>query len=717
MPSVSFEIYAPAPQLVTAKIDDSYRKIILTFNEAAWSSKRNCKDMFSKKTGTSFGKRFKCAFKGKTQLVIYLGSKSTIKAGETISLLKDSIKARFQSVVEHTAATDINLSPPSKLLSPRAIISGLNTVGMCNKIKISGRKSRGAGGRALTYNWNVEFSSDVNIGSLSAEVTNGLTKLKEKLASLPSRYNTLHLKSDELAVSTESELIAYNFTLSVTNFLSEKSPTTHLVVTRVNDNLPEVAILGGRIQTMKTSRLNKVQGRARIPKCLSASGGLNFAWEIDNAGVELESKSKNSAVLYIYPGTLTGGETYELTLVVSLKSDPSRSTSVSVTLDVLSTQLVTRIRGGNRVVSGSSDFTLDGSRSFDPDREKQESWYEWECMDKDDLACFVKDPNNTDKYTRYQMNSTSKVLVKGGTLDSNQTYKFTLRYHKGFRVKSRTVKVKVLGGRPPIVSIYPQRKLKENINNKVVVRGRVASQIGNISVWVECVDSDEYAYINLTEPGVLLTPNNVVIKRKGKHRVGMVFNKNVLSGGVSYKFKMFARTSEGVGYSEIILTTNSPPSIGILESNIQNGTALTTEFTLSAVEGWEDDADDLPLSYNFGYFAIDGRKRYLGAPSYESEKVVSLPKGDPKNGDNLLLFVNVYDVHGTMSETTTTVSVSPLTFNTTAITDIKSTIDEAMASDDLSSALGTISSTISTFGGGEKGKISCLLHSSFVSLN
>ena len=63
----------------------------------------------------------------------------------------------------------------------------------------------------------------------------------------------------------------------------------------------------------------------------------------------------------------------------------------------------------------------------------------------------------------------------------------------------------------------------------------------------------------------------------------------------------------------IILYTNICnffPSVGTLESDVVNGTALSTEFTLSAVEGWEDAIEDQPLLYSFGYY-VAGIHHYL----------------------------------------------------------------------------------------------------------
>ena len=58
-----------------------------------------------------------------------------------------------------------------------------------------------------------------------------------------------------------------------------------------------------------------------------------------------------------------------------------------------------------------------------------------------------------------------------------------------------------------------------------------------------------------------------------------------------------------------------------------------TSFTFSALEGWDDDAADLPMMYQFGYYIQDSdsgelREELLGTPSEENSLEVDiLPQG------------------------------------------------------------------------------------------
>ena len=690
LPSLALKIYAPAPTLRSAKMQDNYREIVLTFSSPAWPSQVSCNRIFSDATIALLGKRYRCFFIGYTTLVIRLGSFATIRAGNTISLLKDAIKARFEKIVKYTPATNVSLVGPDKKLSPVAYIYGKNILSVCEKLILSARKSTGSGGSHLKYQWDVKFSDSVKENTLHSNVTNALAILKIKLSS-SSRMNTLILQPDDLSAD-----VLYNFTLYVENFLGEVSITVFHEVKRESRNLPIVSIFGGVKQTIKASRLTKIQSRARITKCMSKSEGLNFAWAIEPS-VPLDSKSSTNSYLYIYPGTLPGEEIYTLTLLVSLKSNISKSVSIDVEVYVKSSPLVARIKGGKRrVVGNNQDIILDASRSYDPDRTKgEEEWFDWECQDSKHLPCFAQD--KAGQFEVLQMDSASQVTIKSGLLESNKTYNFLLSYQKGMRRKTESTQVEILEGRPPIVKMKIQKKSKENVENIVIVRGFIISHVGDMKIWVECVDEYGYSYIDLAAKGTLLTPVEIVGVGRGVRPFAVVFNKNVLDVGVIYKFKIYAKHSEGTGYSEITLTTNAPPTISMLDSELQNGTALKTEFTLSAIEG-TDDPEDLPLLYNFGYFNAQNKKKYLGSPSAENSKTCKLPSGVPSNNYNLITFVDVTDTLGGMSEYKLSLIVKPPDkIDSTAIFDAMETINGALTADDLDSALGAIASSLSTF--------------------
>ena len=90
--------------------------------------------------------------------------------------------------MDYTPQTSVQLLAPDKALELSASLSGPRTLGVCDSLSLSGRKSKGGGGRKLVYNWAVKFADSVNVSSLHSNVTTGLQALKDKLAGMVLFY-------------------------------------------------------------------------------------------------------------------------------------------------------------------------------------------------------------------------------------------------------------------------------------------------------------------------------------------------------------------------------------------------------------------------------------------------------------------------------------------------------------------------------------------------
>ena len=703
--SLPLSILEQAAFLTFVEMSNDYRSLVFHFNKPASLATRNCKELFKQATVDQLGTNFKCEFQEGTSLVVKLGPGATVKPGDPVTLLRNTIKSRYQQLFDYTPTTDAIVIAPREPLEVEAIISGTNRLGSCDKLILSGRQSKGAGGRPLEYNWDVEFSSNVDANALNAAEQSSVNVIKSLLSALPPYKDTLRYEPSALVLF---DGIEYKFKLSVRNFLGISSSTVSHVVKRESKIFPEVTIPGDSTKKIKVNRLTRIETKARIPKCLgSANNALSFLWEIDHGGVILDEKSIRKSNLYIYPGTLKGGQTYLLTLTVSLKSNPLIITTTTVTLHVYQDSIPPIIKGGNRVVSSNQDVVLTGLSARDRyAKTDPNAWFEWECTDINGVPCFVVDPSNSNQYIRYKLPTTAKVRIKNNTLESNKTYLFTLHYHRyGYFTKTSS-KIRIIPSEPPSVTIFAQNILKVNIKKRLQFRGKIKSMTSPTRIWIECLYSNEYAYINISETGVLITPSEITRIKKGFSPFDVVLNRDVLAGGATYRFILKAESSEGLGYAEIILVTNAPPSTGILEVDVLNGTALATSFTFSALQGWEDDADDYPLTYSFGYYISNTKKHYLGVPSESSLLTTYLPRGDPENNNLLVLFVKVFDIQGAFSETTAIVQVNPLeSIDVSLIKDISRSVNEAMESDDISSVMRTVVATVAVFQEIEEGAV------------
>jgi len=132
---------------------------------------------------------------------------------------------------------------------------------------------------------------------------------------------------------------------------------------------------------------------------------------------------------------------------------------------------------------------------------------------------------------------------------------------------------------------------------------------------------------------------------------------------------------------------------------------METLYTLSAPEGWSDDADDLPLQYQFGYIK-NGKRVRIGMYGESNEvEGVKLPPGDPNGNNSLTLFVNCKDALGAVSSTEATVTVMPKVIDQAFLNSAQDDILKSFESADWNSALGNMGALLESIpkGSGDAG--------------
>jgi hypothetical protein len=136
----------------------------------------------------------------------------------------------------------------------------------------------------------------------------------------------------------------------------------------------------------------------------------------------------------------------------------------------------------------------------------------------------------------------------------------------------------------------------------------------------------------------------------------LVVQAGSLEAGCTYRFKLEARVS-GIaswGSDYKLITTNIPPSAGLLECSPATGTAVGTTFTLAAT-GWSD--DDLPLKYRFS--AVSVFTVQLSIFSADSTLSTVLSAGPAEGSFQVSVMVEVADSYGARRAKAETVRVEP----------------------------------------------------------
>ncbi|XP_028409898.1 uncharacterized protein LOC114532567 [Dendronephthya gigantea] len=684
---LNFTIYANAPNPTNARFSNDLRGILVQFDVPTRSKIRttDCLTFFPPSNVSSFGRRSRCVFLTPVLMLIILRSRPIIVPNETATFRLDSITQRNQMVIKQPAEVYkyLEIGQPTEPVVPTAILFGTDFLGLCARLRLNGELSYGGGGRLLTFIWGVDWADSVDRGSLTANQTANINRTRAYLKSLSDFTGEFRAPNNSIvAVGPQ-----YNFTLRVKNFLGKISNEAAFTVQREDKSIPGLD-LGSKRKIVRAALDIILQANVKLSSCLPKDyqPKVLFSWEIQAVGVNLEVSDKSR--LNIKKGTLKGGNTYTLTLTASMESDISLSATATIELVVRASPLKAIIKGGNSLVVGEDDtFILDGSRSRDPDLSSESQTYTWLCY-KNNVPCFQPDPKNARRKERMVIPSTAKTSINvPQQLDTNSKYKFVLKLTKGKRKSETFIEVYVKSGAPPKVIINPITTAKINPTKILVLESLIDTKKTVDATW-SCVQGEEYGFIELNAQGVALTARDrKFIKKSSQDKVvatsALVINKNRLEEGVTYKFILRVVHSDASSFADIEVTTNAAPSQGMLEIEPSSGYVGNT-FTFAASEGWEDDADDLPLTFQFGYYVQDSgevREEFLGTPSEENRLDFDLlPPGDPSKDYNLTVFVIVTDIYGAVATRKANVIVKPIPLDVTAVNKFSGAVEREFES-------------------------------------
>ena len=238
----TLQVYAAAPKAISAKLSDNLKTIIIDFDSKILPRRKLCSDIFESSIESKFGARARCYMRSLDKIAIRLGVQATIAPGDVIGIKSDAVYA-FNERYSYSASGSVNLqASTSKPLQVNVV--GPSNVGICDAFKIKALASGNTGGRRLTFAWSVLFASDVDTNSLTSNDTDDLNSIQSYLNSLPSHTHTIAIRSDMARPTTSQRYIAYEFSVTASNFLGQQNNKS-IVVQRMSVKVPVVKILGG----------------------------------------------------------------------------------------------------------------------------------------------------------------------------------------------------------------------------------------------------------------------------------------------------------------------------------------------------------------------------------------------------------------------------------------------------------------------------------------
>ena len=346
------------------------------------------------------------------------------------------------------------------------------------------------------------------------------------------------------------------------------------------------------------------------------------------------------------PPLLAGG-THVLRVVGCLQSSPHMCGSAEVSVTLRDSPLVARLAGGSRAVGVDDGLQLDASASEDPDEPAAALNYTWSCAPADTDALCPPLPNAS---------AVSSLTLPPGALPPG-TFELGVSVSKADgEVATASVTIIVLAGSAPAVSVQAPKAAKQNANEALRLMGSAVREHDANPNPNPNPNPNQNPNQNpnpnpnpnpISDPGPNPNPAQVLedngtasvlalnwscapdigplssplVTRTGQEQANLVVLPGVLpsgcaGGACSYTFTLTATHHAAAGpraaFAQQTILMNMPPRGGAFEVVPSTGYELNGTFALRA-SYWTDDADDLPLSYAFGF------SRTGDAPSLEPE--------------------------------------------------------------------------------------------------
>ena len=163
----------------------------------------------------------------------------------------------------------------------------------------------------------------------------------------------------------------------------------------------------------------------------------------------------------------------------------------------------------------------------------------------------------------------------------------------------------------------------------------------------------------------------------------LAISANVFTPGKAYVFRLTtvsAHDPKLIGFGEITLLVNAPPTSGQFVLSPSNGTAVSTTFLFTA-QNWVDDPSGYPLMYGFKYSLDPSQNDYnLASMSQSSSTSSSLPAGLQSNGWRVFCKAYIADSGGATATVVATVNVTSIVTQGDVATVLSGVLDSSLQS-------------------------------------
>ncbi|CAI5456345.1 unnamed protein product [Caenorhabditis angaria] len=459
---------------------------------------------------------------------------------------------------------------------PNFTVSHQSEIASCAKTaKFEVKQISGNGFLPLTFEWTVLNGTD--------DMKNLASKTNDRLLQVPRDY-----------LSSQNTVI-----VKACNIAGKCTTSDFLITELVDDSFVFSVKIDGYEHETPTSFGLKLHANPNFQRCNDSllPKDVQYEWQING-----ESKSTDDGIKL--PAFRYGIEEYvNVTLIARYNGEKYYSSNESKTIHYVGLPLLVSLDCVQKQIGLDRDLTIYANAN-DQNEKNANLEYKWSCV-------LLNETLNDCEFNKVNWDR-SYLYISAAKLKHNQnkSMNFTVNVTSGNSSDSSSCVVTVAPSNLPDVSFYRLAENKQNVNDYIRIQAVVQSSSSMINLTWEVVRDSNYGYFNISS--ILTNPTTIIENLPSDAQIAVSltippassekFEWLGLLTGKTFVIRLWATDQNGASFSDLFLYTNSPPTLGKIDVSYDEPViALETALKFSVGDGWNDDKEDLPLSYQFGF--------------------------------------------------------------------------------------------------------------------
>ncbi|KAF1747149.1 hypothetical protein GCK72_023609 [Caenorhabditis remanei] len=499
------------------------------------------------------------------------GENVAVKFGANPKMaLKQEVKTKFSQ-------RSAFLKNAKNAVYPNFTVSHEKEVATCsNSTKFEVKQISGNGFMPLRFEWSIlNGTSDMeNLASSS----------NERLLEIPSHH-----------LSTKNVILVVGC-----NVAGKCTSSGPIKTDLVDDASVFTVSIDGYEQETPASFGLHLHANPTFKQCSSKTSpkDVQYEWKLNGEGQLFDDGLKLPAYSY------SVDELVNITLIARYNHEKSSySSSTTKTIHYFGLPLLVALDCVERQAGKDHNLVV-RVLAVDQNRRDSSLKYQWSCTvingTNAEENCMLGDLNTHGEH----------IEIPSSKLIQNTVMNITATVSSDEQSDSSSCLVTVGATQIPTVSFFRLAEKKQNAFDYIRIQALVSSTLPTLNVTWEVVRDSQFGFFNLSS---FLTNPTTIIKDVPKSDVFVSLTIPPsgtqlaawpgLMSGKTFVIRLWASNEKGSSFADLHLLTNAPPTTGYIDISAPTypPIALETPITFSVGDSWNDDKDDFPLTYQFGY--------------------------------------------------------------------------------------------------------------------